>query len=102
MGLRQLMAKVTCEPSPEMERPQGKSRITVRKKSGEALTKDVLVEIPITHEDTLVKFKRVCAFMSVPNAQRDRALAAWSNLRAVKDIAEPMAMLSRFGRPLSL
>ena len=100
--LRDLMAKITAEPNPEMERPQGKCRITVRKKSGEVMTKDVLQEIPITHADTQAKFDRVCKFMSVPNDQRDRARAAWTDLKSVKDIAEPLKVLAHFGRPLTI
>jgi len=56
----------------------------------------------MTHEEIVAKFNRVCAYMSIPNEQRDRARAAWGNLRAVKDIAEPMRELARFGKPKAL
>ena len=50
-------------------------------------------------EELTAKFNRVCAFRSVTNEQRDRTHVTWGNLRAVKDIAEPMRALARFGRP---
>jgi 2-methylcitrate dehydratase len=101
-AIRDLMAKITCEPNPELNEPQGRTRITVKKKNGQTMTKDVLQEIPVTYEEVLAKFDRVCEYMSVPTAQRDRAKAAWTNLKAVKDIAEPIRDLARFGRPLSV
>jgi hypothetical protein len=37
--------------------------------------------------------------MKVADAQRQRAFEQWSNLRNVRDIAEPIATLARFGSP---
>jgi hypothetical protein len=38
----------------------------------------------------------------VSDAQRDRALGEWWDLRAVKDIAEPIRTLAKFGNPKPL
>ena len=94
------MEKITCQANADLVGTQGRSRITVRTKTGGALTKVVEKEIPTTYEEVLAKFDRVCTYMSVPNEQRNRARTTWSNLRAVKDIAEPMGALAHFGRPL--
>jgi 2-methylcitrate dehydratase len=101
-ALRQLIAKITCEANPDLVGTQGRCRWTVRKKTGEVMTHVVEKEIPIAYQDVLAKFDRVCAYMKVPDDQRDRAKATWSNLRAVKDIAEPTAALGRFGPPLPI
>jgi hypothetical protein len=56
----------------------------------------------VTHDEIITKFNRVLSFMHVADAQRDRALLQWSNLRAIEDIAEPMRNLAKFGRPAPL
>ena len=40
--------------------------------------------------------------MKVSEAQRLRAFEQWSNLRGVRDIAEPLENLARFGSPAPL
>jgi 2-methylcitrate dehydratase len=100
--LRQLMARTTIQANPTLVGTQGKSRITVRKKTGETMTKVVEKEVPVTYDEVLKKFDRVCAYQSVPNDQRDRARATWTNLRGVKDIAEPMRAFAKFGPALPL
>jgi hypothetical protein len=60
------------------------------------------VQNPMSREEITAKFNRICTFMHVTDQQKDRALAQWSNLRAVKDIAEPMRGLASFGRPRPL
>jgi hypothetical protein len=66
--------------------------------------KETLVHMatPMTHQDIIAKFNRVCAFRSVSDQQRDRAREQWLNLREVPDIAEPMQTLANFGKPLPL
>ena len=83
--------------------------MTVHTKAGGELIKEIgktnrgiSFGTPMTHDEIISKFKRVFAFMHVTDEQRDRALAQWSNLRAIKDIAEPMMNLAHFGRPLPL
>ena len=102
-AVRRLMEKITVGPDPNLTY-QGAARLTVRGKTGGELVKETLVRLstPMTHQEIVAKFNRVCAFMSVSDEQRDRARAAWSNLLAVRDIAEPIRALAHFGRPLPL
>jgi len=99
---RRLMDKITVRANMDYTY-LGQARLTVRTKT-DVLVKEtaVHVETPMTHEEVMGKFNRVCDFRSVSSGQKDRARAAWSNLRAVKDIAEPMRDLANFGRPLPL
>jgi 2-methylcitrate dehydratase len=98
--VRDLMAKITIRPNPEFEGLR--KRITVKKKSGEVLVKELYMVRPMTHEDIIAKFNRVCAYMHVSDKQRDLALKQWANLKEVKDIAEPIANLASFGNPMAL
>jgi len=102
-AVRQLMEKITVGPDPNLTY-QGAARLTVRTKTGGELVKETAVHLntPMTRQEIDAKFNRVCAFMSVSDEQRDRARAAWSNLSAVRDIAEPIRGLAHFGRPLPL
>jgi len=102
-AVRRLMEKITVRPNRDFTY-QGQARLTVRQKTGAELVKETHVRLntPMTHDEIVKKFVRVCKFMSVADAQRDRALAAWSNLRAVRDIAEPLRDLAHFGRPQPL
>ncbi len=106
--LRSLMAKITAAVNPEYSY-HGQMRMTVRTQSGGErvweIGKDntsLSLGSPVTHDEIIAKFNRVCAFMQVSNAQRERALEQWSDLRAVSDIAEPIGNLARFGRPAPL
>jgi 2-methylcitrate dehydratase len=102
-AVRTLMDKVSVGADPAFTY-QGQARLTVRNKTGGQLVKETSVRLltPMTHDEIIAKFNRACAYMSIPNDQRDRARAAWGNLRAVKDIAEPMRELARFGQPKAL
>ena len=62
----------------------------------------VETEIPITVADVHAKFDRVCAFMKISNAERDRAKAVWANFKGVKDIAQAMALIGKIGPPLNI
>ena len=100
MAVRQLMQKITVEENPSFALRW--SRLTVRKKSGAQLVKDAIEAKPMSGDEVHAKFDRVCAYMNIPNDQRDRTRATWSNLRAVKDIAEPMHALAHLGPQLPL
>ncbi len=100
-SVRQLMQKITVRPNPEFK-VDNRSRLTLRKKSGEELVKEAFDYREVTHQDVIAKFNRICAYTSVSNEQRDRALATWPNLSKVHDIAEPMREMARFGNPLPL
>ncbi len=103
---RALMNRITVSVDPSFG--YGQVRMTVKKKSGETLTKETSSRMgmnfgpAMTHDDIVTKYNRVCEFMRVDNAQRDRALAQWSDLRAVQDIADAMKTLAKFGNPQPL
>jgi 2-methylcitrate dehydratase len=101
--VRRLMEKITVGPDSSLTY-QGAARLTVRTKTGGELVKETLVRLntPMTRQEIVAKFNRVCAFTSVSDEQRDRARGEWSNLLAVRDIAEPIRALAHFGRPLPL
>jgi 2-methylcitrate dehydratase len=101
--VRRLMEKITVGPDPNLTY-QGAARLTVRTNTGGELVKETLVRLntPMTRQEMVAKFNRVCTFMSVADEQRDRARAEWQNLSAVRDIAEPIRALAHFGRPLPL
>ncbi len=92
-AVRQLMGKITVVENPKFGLRQ--SRMTVRKKSGGELVKDAIEAKPMSREEIHAKFDRVCAGV-VSNEARDRARAAWSNLRAARDIAGPISTLAAF------
>ena len=100
---RQLMDKITAGPNYDYTY-QGQARITVVTKTGKKLVKETLLHMdkPMTHQETIDKFNRVCAFRSISNRQRDRARELWLNLQKVRDFAEPMNALAHFGNPLPL
>jgi hypothetical protein len=56
----------------------------------------------LTDEEIAAKFDRACGIMKIENAQRDRARAAWTNRRPMKDIREAIQTLATFGKPLPL
>lgn len=82
----------------------GATRLTVRTKTGGELVKEAPLDsnTPMTRQEIVAKFDRVCAFRLVTNTQRDRAREQWLNLHALPDIAEPMRTLANFGRPRPL
>jgi len=92
-AVRQLMQKITISENASFATRQ--SRMTVRKTSGEVLVKDAVEWKPMSGEEIQAKFDRVCAGV-VSNEARDRARAAWFNLRAATDIAGPIATLAAF------
>jgi 2-methylcitrate dehydratase len=106
-----LMDKMTLGPVAGWQ-GLGTARITIKKKTGEEKIWDTYggTRNPglsdyrklMSEEDITNKFNRACAYREVPDAQRDRARAAWGNLRAVKDIGEAIQTLAKFGKPLPL
>jgi 2-methylcitrate dehydratase len=91
--VRQLMQKITVVENPSFGIRQ--SRVVVRKKSGGELVKEAVAAKPMSWEEIHAKFDRVCVGV-VSNDVRDRARAAWSNLRSSPDIAGPIATLAAF------
>jgi 2-methylcitrate dehydratase len=92
-AVRQLMQKITVAENPNFGLRQ--SRMTVRKKSGGELVKEAVEAKPMSREEIHAKFDRVCAGL-VPDDVRDRARAAWSNLRGARDVADPISTLAAF------
>jgi 2-methylcitrate dehydratase len=112
-ALHQLMARMTLGPVADW-RGLGTGRVTIRKKSGDERHWDTLGgsrsptledyrrNVNMTDAEIAKKFDRACAYMKVPDAQRDRARTVWGNLTQVKDIGEAMQTLARFGNPRPL
>jgi 2-methylcitrate dehydratase len=108
---KELINKIALAPVAEW-RGNGTARIVIRKKSGEEKYWDThngsrdpggMDAFPqMSDDDITAKFKRAAAYRHIDEAQRDRALAAWWNLTAVKDIGEPLRDLAKFGNPLPL
>ena len=108
---KELIDKITLSPVAEW-RGNGTARIVIRKKSGEEKYWDThngsrdpgdTDAFPQMSDDDITnKFKRAAAYRHIDDAQRDRALTSWWNLSAIKDIAEPMRDLAKFGKPLPL
>ena len=107
---RQLMALITARANSnetyqnEALSLNGEFRLTVRNKSGAELVKETTIgyKRPLTREELVAKFDRVCAFRQVSDAQHAQARSQWLNLRAIRDIAEPINTLATFGKPLPL
>jgi 2-methylcitrate dehydratase len=105
-AVRNLMQKITVSVNPDF--PYAYVRMTVRNSSGGEIPRETQSRNglnfgpPMTHDDIVAKYRRVCEFMHVNDAQRDRAYAQWFDLRSVKDIGEAMQTLSTFGRPRRL
>ena len=107
-AVRTLMDKITASVNPAYSY-HGQVRMIVRTASGAERVWEIgrdntrlSLGSPVTHDEIVAKFNRVFEVMEVADAQRERALEQWSNLRALDDIAEPMRNLARFGRPAPL
>ena len=102
-AVRQLMSKITVSGTPDPAfSKMDRSHFTVRKKSGEQMEKDIFEMKPMTHDEVITKFKRVCDYKGMATEQRDRALDTWGNLMKARDIADPIRELAKFGKPLPL
>jgi 2-methylcitrate dehydratase len=95
-GVRLLMQKITVVENPAFP-DRDRSRITVRKRTGEEMVKEAGHETPMSRAEIDAKFDRVLAGV-VPDGVRDRMRRTWSNLRSVRDIAEPMIALAHVRR----
>jgi 2-methylcitrate dehydratase PrpD len=101
--IRQLMSRITVSGTPDPAYlKMDRSHFTVRKKSGEQMEKDIFEMKPMTRDEVIKKFIRVCDFKGVAASQRDQALDTWGNLMKAKDIGEPIRQLAKFGNPMPL
>jgi 2-methylcitrate dehydratase len=98
---RELMSKIRIRPLPDRSIGDG-TVLTVRKKSGEERVFMGKPVPPMSHDELIQKYNRLSDFMQISPEQRERARAQWMNLRSVKDIAEAMETIARFGRPRPL
>ena len=101
-AVRELMNRITIRPLLDRSIGQG-TVVTVDKKSGEQRVFLGKAIAPMSHADLIEKYNRLADFMQVSKEQRERARAQWMNLRASKDIAEPIQTIAKFGqaKPLS-
>ena len=98
--VRELMDKITTRGNSKFGFHQ--THITVTKKNGEVFTVDTNDYKNPTPEERIAKFKRVCAYMSIGDEQRDKALATWQSLQNVHDVGEAVKTLAHFGKPRPL
>lgn len=69
----------------------------MRKTAGGELVKEAVEEAgPMSRDEIHTKFDQVCADKRISKEDRDRVRMAWSNLRAARDLSEPIAMLAAF------
>lgn len=106
-AMRRLMAITTVRPNTASAAGLsllGTARLTLRTKMGAELVKETSLESksPLTRQGIVAKFNRVCTFRHVTNAQKDRSLEQWLNLKAVHDVGELMRTLANFGQALPL
>jgi 2-methylcitrate dehydratase len=98
--VRDLMEKITTRGNSKFQFHQ--ARITVTRKNGEVFTKEINEYKNPTAEERLAKYKKVCAYMSISDEQRDKALATWQNLQNVHDVGQAVQLLAHFGKPRPL
>ena len=96
---RAIMAKTTIHEVPGMS---GSPRITIKKTSGETLTKDSARKIKLTHEEVVAKFNRICLYKKVNSGQRDRMREQWLDLKDITDMSEAVKTTAKFGQPRPL
>lgn len=107
-AVRELMAKITIRPNMEWT-GNAPAHITIHKKNGEERSWDTMGGVRhfgngdfntlMTDDEINAKYDRVCAYRHVDDKQRDHARSLWWNLKDVKDFAEPMQALAKFGKP---
>jgi len=52
----------------------------------------------MSRDEIHAKFDRVCADNKISKGDRDRVRIAWSNLRAARDLSDPIVTLAAFRR----
>ncbi len=98
--VRELMDKITTRGNSTFGFDQ--VRITVRKKNGEEFVKDIDGYKNLDHDEVVGKYKRVCAYMSINDEQRDKAFETFSNLQNVHDIGDAVKIMAHYGNPRPL
>jgi 2-methylcitrate dehydratase len=96
--VREMMQKVRTIPSVH----PGPVVWTIRKKSGEERSFSYTGTSLLSHDDNVKRYNRMADFMQIDRAQADRARVQWMNLREVKDIADAMQTIAKYGQPKPL
>jgi 2-methylcitrate dehydratase len=96
---RAIMAKMSIVEVPGLK---GSPRITIKKTSGETMTRETQPLIRLTHEEVVAKFNRICDYKKVNPAQRDKMREQWFNLKDVKDMGDAVKMVAKYGAPRPL
>ena len=96
---RALMEKISIHEVPGVP---GSPRITIKKKSGETMTRETQPLVKLTHEEVLAKYNRICDYKKVDPAQRDRMREQWLNLKNVRDMADAVKTVAKYGAPRPL
>lgn len=96
--VREMMQKVRTIPNTH----PGPVVWTIRKKSGEEKSFSGNANTLLSHDDNVKRYNRMADFMQIDREQADRAREQWMNLRAVKDIADAMQTIAKYGKPKPL
>ncbi len=108
--VHELMDKITVIQVREWQ-GLGPSRTVIHKKNGESKAFDAYgglrsigeKEHPhLSDEEVVAKFNRVCAYKKIGNPQRDHMRALWSNVHEIKDVAEAVQVMAKYGQPKPL
>ena len=100
-AVRELMNKVTIHARNDPAFGNG-TRITVRKKSGEERVFTGKPATPMSHDELLAKYNRICDLKQISKAQADHAREQWMNLKDLKDFADAIQVIAKFGQPKPL
>ena len=100
-AVRELMNKVTIYPHNDPAFGNG-TRITVRKKSGEERVFTGKPATPMSHDEIVAKYNRICDLKEISKDQADRAREQWMSLKDCKDIADAIQVIAKFGKPRPL
>jgi 2-methylcitrate dehydratase len=100
-AVRDLMNKVTIHAHNDPAFGNG-TRITVRKKSGDERVFTGKPATPMSHDELVAKYNRICDLKQISRAQADRARERWMNLKDSKDIADAVQVIAKFGQPKPL
>jgi 2-methylcitrate dehydratase len=100
-AVRELMNKVTIHPHNDPAFGNG-TRITVRKKTGEERVFTGKPATPMSHDEIIAKYNRICGLKQISKDQADRARQMWINLKDCKDIGDAVQVVAKFGQPKPL
>jgi hypothetical protein len=56
----------------------------------------------MSHDELIAKYNRICDLKQISKTQADRAREQWMNLKDLKDFADAMQVIAKFGQPKPL